>query len=58
MWSLTRITPGAAQAAAIASSWSAQELTVPRRLIVPSELSTDTLSASSFAFRSIAFLIE
>ena len=28
MWSLTRVTPGAAQAASTAWSWSAQELTV------------------------------
>jgi hypothetical protein len=45
MWSLTRVAPGAA-------------LTVPRSAIVPLELSTVTLSASSLAFRFIAFLIE
>jgi hypothetical protein len=58
MRSLTFVTPGAAQAAATASSWSAQELTVPWSVIVPFELSTETLSASSFALRSIAFLME
>jgi hypothetical protein len=47
---LTFVTPGAAQAALTASSWSAQELTVPRSVTVPLELSTETIFASSFAF--------
>jgi hypothetical protein len=55
---LTRVTPSAAHAASTAWSWSAQELTVPRSVTVPFSLSTVTLSASSFAFRTIAFLIE
>jgi hypothetical protein len=40
------MTPGEDQAAETASSWSAQELTVPESVTVPFELSTYTFSAS------------
>src|SRR5215470_9958415 len=54
MWSWTSVTPGAAQAAAMASSCSAQERTTPDRVTDPGEVETDNSSASSLALRANA----
>jgi hypothetical protein len=52
------MTPGTDQAAATASSWAAQELTVPDRITSPPEnSSTESTAASSAAFRRNAALI-
>src|SRR6266540_4152079 len=57
-WSCTEVTPGAAQAASIASSCSAQELTVPLTVTVPLSVETCRSSASSAALRLNALLID
>src|SRR4051812_6391671 len=58
MWSRTELTPGAAQAASIASSCSAQERTLPLSVTVPLSVETCRSPASSAALRLNAFLIE
>jgi hypothetical protein len=55
--SSTDFTPGAAHAAATASSCSSQERTCPPSVTVPSEVETVSRSASSLAFRENAFVI-
>ena len=51
MKSVTSFTPGAAQAAASASSLSAQELTFPRKVTLPPSACTLICCASNIAFR-------
>jgi hypothetical protein len=58
MWSWTWVTPGAAQAAAMASSCSAQERTIPDTVTDPGEAETDKPSASSLALRANAPLMS
>ena len=58
MWSWTLVTPGAAQAAAMASSCSAQERTTPDRVTDPGEAETDRPPASSLALRANAPLMS